>query len=141
MAIEIPSPLIEFILLGPLDDRRQLQDSPILGDVWIEFGKRPDDRIDLLIAPYRGQHAGIVATIIDKEIHPRSDDENATDDEDATDEASIAFLQGIIAAKLTFKELMLYVAPKTKWWQTTRTTDEQSKSPLDRQTPQTSVAA
>ncbi len=135
MAIKIPSPLIEFILLGPLDDRRQLQDSPILGDVWIEFGKRPNERIDLLIAPYRGQPAGVVATIIDKEIHPDPDDENATD------EANIAFLQGIIAAELTFKELMLHVAPKTKWWQTTRTTDAQHKSALNTQTPQTSVAA
>ena len=42
MAIEIPSSLVEFILLGPSGDRRQLQDSPILGDVWIEFGKAPD---------------------------------------------------------------------------------------------------
>ena len=36
MAIPIPSPLVEFILLGPLDDLLQLQDSPILGDVWVE---------------------------------------------------------------------------------------------------------
>src|SRR4028118_1149981 len=65
MAISIPSPLVEFILLGPLDDRRQLQDSPILGDVWVEFGRQPDQPLDLLIAPYRGQHAGSVATAID----------------------------------------------------------------------------
>ena len=37
MAIEIPSSLVDFILLGPSDDRRQLQDSPILGDVWVAF--------------------------------------------------------------------------------------------------------
>jgi hypothetical protein len=135
MAIQIPSPLIEFILLGPLDDRRQLQDSPILGDVWVEFGKRPDDRVDLLIAPYRGQHAGVVANILDKEIH------HDFPDDDPRDEANIAFLQGIIAARLTFRELMLYVAPKTKWWQTTRTPDAQPRSPLDSHTPQTSVAA
>lgn len=133
MSIKIPSPLIEFIILGPLDDRRQLQDSPILGDVWIAFGNRPDERIDLLIAPYRGQPAGVVASIIDKEIHPNQDDENATDN------ANIAFLQGIIAAKLTFKELMLHVAPKTKWWQTRRAPDEQSR--LDSDTPQSSIAA
>jgi serine protease AprX len=64
MAIQIPSPLIEFILLGPMDDRRQLQDSPILGDVWIEFGKRPAEHLDLLITPFRGQHAGAVAVAI-----------------------------------------------------------------------------
>ena len=41
MPIPIPGPLVDFILLGPFDDRRQLQDSPILGDVWAEFGIGP----------------------------------------------------------------------------------------------------
>jgi serine protease AprX len=104
MAVPIPGPLVEFILLGPLDDRRQLQDSPILGDVWVEFGKQPDARLDLLIAPYRGEHAGSVAAEIDKGLS--SDD----------DEANIAFLQGLIVARLTFEEVMRVVAPKTQWW-------------------------
>ncbi len=41
--IPIPSPLVEFILLGPLKDRGQLQDSPILGDVWVEYRKIPQN--------------------------------------------------------------------------------------------------
>jgi serine protease AprX len=53
MAIEIPRALVEHMLLGPPDDRRQLQDSPILGDVWIAFASRPDQAIDLLITPYK----------------------------------------------------------------------------------------
>ena len=64
MAIEVPRALVEFILLGPEDDRRQLQDSPILGDVWVEFAKRPGDRLELLITPYKDQPAGHVATIV-----------------------------------------------------------------------------
>ena len=102
--IPIPSPLVEFVLLGPLDDRRQLQDSPILGDVWVEFAKRPDDALDLLIAPYRGQHAGAVAAAIDKDL--------AGNDT----EANVSYLQGIVAASLSFKELLRIVVPKTKWW-------------------------
>ena len=47
MALSIPSRLVEFILLGPVDDRRQQQDSPILGDVWIAFAKQPAERLDL----------------------------------------------------------------------------------------------
>lgn len=115
MSIQIPSPLIEFILLGPLDDRRQLQDSPILGDVWVEFGKQPDERLELLIAPYKGQHAGEVAAIIEEELYP--------DRKSAEDEAHIAFLQGFIAARLTFREVMLHVVPKTRWWRSRRTND------------------
>ena len=103
--IPIPSPLVEFILLGPLEDRRQLQDSPILGDVWVEFGKNPADPLDLLIAPYRGHPAGFVATKIDSDL-----------DQETNHNAEIAFLQGLIVARLTFEELIRVVVPKTVWW-------------------------
>ncbi len=137
MPIEIPSPLIEFILLGPLNDRRQLQDSPILGDVWVAFGTRPAERIDLLIAPYRGQHAGSVADIIDKELHPNPEEE--TD----KDEANIAFLQGIIAARLTFRELIRHVTPKTKWWKSRKDVPPKiaGVTPPPGQTPQINLEA
>ncbi len=102
--IPIPSPLIEFILLGPLDDRRQLQDSPILGDVWVEFGKKPGKPLDLLISPYRGQHAGMVAAAINDGLGTGNDD------------ANISYLQGIVAASLSFTNLLGIVVPKTKWW-------------------------
>jgi len=75
MAIPIPSRLIEFLMLGPRDDRRQLQDSPILGDVWVEFGKTPSRALDLLILPYKGVHAGKLAA----EIRDRVEDEPAFD--------------------------------------------------------------
>jgi len=96
--IPIPSPLVEFILLGPLEDRRQLQDSPILGDVWVEFGKNPANPLDLLIAPYRGHPAGFVATKIDSDL-----------DQETNHNAEIAFLQGLIVARLAFEELIRVV--------------------------------
>ena len=103
--IPIPSPLVEFILLGPLEDRRQLQDSPILGDVWVEYGKNPEAPLDLLISPYRGHPAGFVATQIDSDLDKKTDHN-----------AEIAFLQGLIVARLTFEELIRVVVPKTVWW-------------------------
>jgi serine protease AprX len=104
MAIPIPSPLVEFILLGPSDDQRQLQDSPILGDVWVEFGKNPADALDLLIAPYKTEHAGTVAAAIDVGL------------EDDDDRANIAYLQGLVVARLSFEQVLEVVVPKTKWW-------------------------
>ena len=56
--------IVEFVLLGPTNDRRQLQDSPILGDVWIEFAKKPAMAVDLLITPDRERPAGPVAVRI-----------------------------------------------------------------------------
>jgi serine protease AprX len=102
VAIPIPRTLVEFILLGPTDDRRQLQDSPILGDVWIEFARQPDEAVDLLITPFRLQAAGQVATAIDEVVEYR--------------DAHIAYLQGVVAVTLPFKELLRVVVPLTQWW-------------------------
>src|SRR5215207_10122731 len=117
--IPIPSPLVEFILLGPMEDRRQLQDSPILGDVWVEFGKAPADPLDLLISPYRGLHPGAVAYEIDKALeNKREAERSAKPDSKHPDEhdPQIAFLQGLVVASLTFAEVAQLVVPKTKWW-------------------------
>jgi serine protease AprX len=104
MACEIPRALVEFILLGPDDDRRQLQDSPILGDVWIEFARVPDQRLELLITPYKEHAAGKVAEALADRDH---------EDEPAF---NVAFLQGLVAASLTFEELLQLVVPMTSWW-------------------------
>jgi len=106
MPIEVPRSLVEFILLGPEDDRRQLQDSPILGDVWVEFAKRPADEIELLITPYKDQAAAIVARELSQY--------------DELGDADIAYLQGIVAARLTFPEVLRFIVPMTQWWKEKR---------------------
>jgi hypothetical protein len=102
MAIEIPRSLVEFVLLGPEDDRRQLQDSPILGDVWIEFARRPGERLELLIAPFKDHTAATVAS--------------ALSDCPGIGDADIAYLQGIVAARLSFDEVIRFVVPMSGWW-------------------------
>ena len=67
MAIPIPRKLVEFILLGPEDDRRQLQDSPLLGDVWMKFAADPAGRLELLITPHKDHSAASVASILAKD--------------------------------------------------------------------------
>jgi serine protease AprX len=114
MSIIIPRKLVEFVLLGPTHDRRQLQDSPILGDVWLEFAARPDKPIELLIAPDKEQPAGLVADRID-ELVSRGDEEHGAD---------VAPLHGIVAARLKFRELLSIVVPMTGWWQSTRVKDQ-----------------
>lgn len=106
MAISLPRSLIEFILLGPTNDRRQLQDSPILGDVWIAYGNRPDKAIELLITPQREQSAGTVAIAIDEKIERRRNQPGP----------DIAPLHGIVAARLSFADVFRVVMPMTRWW-------------------------
>jgi len=105
MAISIPASLVEFILIGPTDDRRQLQDSPILGDVWIAFGQEPDRPRSLLISPYKTREAGQVAATIAEAI-----------DDDDDHDPGIAYLQGLVIADLTFREVLRFIIPKTSWW-------------------------
>jgi hypothetical protein len=112
MAIPIPTALVEFILLGPLDDRRQLQDSPILGDVWVAYGKSPGAALDLLISPFRTQHAGSVAGEIEDGLVSGNGRSN------------IAYLQGLVVARLTFEEVLRVVVPLTSWWINKWTEDE-----------------
>ena len=110
MAIEIARALVEFILLGPEDDRRQLQDSPILGDVWVEFAKTPDKDQELLITPYKEHAAGTVASALSDHVE--------------IEDADIAYLQGTVAARLSFQEVVRYVVPMTYWWSDRKTASE-----------------
>ena len=114
MSIKIPHSLIEFILLGPEDDRRQLQDSPILGDVWVEFAKKPGVRLELLITPYKEQAAAIVARELRNSVRASLQEPNKDKpDERQEDLSAIAYLQGIVAASLTFEEVIRFVVPMT----------------------------
>ena len=102
--------LVELVLLGPTTDRRQLQDSPVLGDVWIAYAIKPGDAIDLLITPYKTRAAGPVAVLIAKEV-------GELKMKRAKDQASkIAYLQGLVAARLFFEEMLRVIVPMTFWW-------------------------
>ena len=106
--------LVDLILLGPTSDRRQLQESPILADVWIAFAAKPATPIDLLITPYREQAAGPLAVLIAKRI------KNLGLDRKQGQEAQIAYLHGLVAARLFFREVLRVILPMTQWWQDKR---------------------
>jgi serine protease AprX len=105
MPVPIPRRLVDFILLGPVDDRRQLQESPILGDVWIAFANEPDQPQDLLIEPYETAPAGRVAAALTDSTKTLKNQER-----------NIAYVQGIVAARLTFDAVIRHVVPMTYWW-------------------------
>lgn len=102
--------LVELVLLGPTNDRRQLQDSPVLGDVWVAYAVKPAAAIDLLITPHKRAPSGPVA----KEIAARI--RKLKMSREKGEESKIAYLQGLVAAKLFFEELLRVVVPMTQWW-------------------------
>ncbi len=109
-AFPIPSKLVEYILLGPADDQRQLQDSPILGDVWLAYAADPASIQDLLITPHKEATAADVASEISNRIAQIGRSKGRVK------EARIAYLQGIVAARLYFDEVLRILVPVTQWW-------------------------
>ena len=105
--LSLPRDLVEFILLGPADDHRQLQDSPMLGDVWFEFAEAPRIPQDLLITPNFEVPAGNVARTIAQRLIRIAE---------APNKPNIAYLQGIVAASLTFRQVIRVLVPLTMWW-------------------------
>jgi serine protease AprX len=107
-ALPIPGTLVDLILLGPADDRRQLQDSPILGDVWLAYAANPAGIQDLLITPHKTATAGQVAREISERLKRTRLDK--------AKRSQVAYLQGIVAARLYLDELLRVLVPLTQWW-------------------------
>src|SRR5262245_43373741 len=110
--------LVHLILLGPAGDRRQLQDSPVLGDVWLAFARDPKRRMYLLITPYHDHAAGPVAMSLANALRELAQSQQMTERALVTylKDISVAYLQGLVAARLSFEELLTIVGPRTFWW-------------------------
>ena len=119
MTILIPRTLAEYILLGPTGDRRQLQDSPVLGDVWIAFAGSTDAQ-ELLITPHKSKTAGTVAKWIDEEVWQDRKAHQPT----SRVGPEVAYLQGVVAARMYFDEVLRIIVPTTSWWSSPRVKDD-----------------
>ena len=96
---------------------RFTQDSPVLPDVWFEFGKKPNARIDLLLNPHYEASPGRVAQIIERRLEVEKKSKTASkfkcDDQRSAD---IAYNQSTVVVRLCFHELVRVVLPLTPWW-------------------------
>lgn len=108
----IPPALVEHVLLGPVGDRRVLQDSPLLGDVWAAYAANPGVAQDLLITPRKEVSAAEVAHQISERVRSGKGTSAARGDESAR----VAHLQGIVGAELYFDEVLRILVPLTQWW-------------------------
>lgn len=85
---------------------RFTQDSPVLPDVWFNYFDNPSKPQKLLINPYMGRSAGLVA----KELRDVTAKEPGQ-------RVRVAHLPGIVAATLTFRQMMRITLPATVWWE------------------------
>ncbi|MFP5362942.1 MAG: S8 family peptidase [Thermoleophilia bacterium] len=94
-------------IFGTEQLRRFTQDSPIMPDVWLQYGREPTGAIDLLLEPHaESTTAELAQAVLDA-------------DHSATDPAplELAYNASHVAVRLTFGELLRSVLPLSQWWQ------------------------
>ena len=82
--------------------------------------------MDLLITPYREYPAGPVAKEIADALRKLGVPE------DNAKEARVAYLQGLVAAKLSFDELLRVIVPRTCWWRDQKAQEKLASATGDR---------
>jgi serine protease AprX len=98
---------------------RFTQDSPVLPDVWMEYGAKPTRQIDLLLNPYKDGAPGklcdiLIARLEDPSTRQREQHEN--DPQRNREGREAAYNQSTIAVRLYFDELIQVALPMTNWW-------------------------
>lgn len=113
---------LDQLIFGGEAFRRFTQDSPVLPDVWIQFGmahleSSVPERVDVLLVPHRDSSVGSLSLEVRKGLD--HDHQNLSKQKKLPSaDASIAYLQSAVAARLTFEELVGVILPLSEWWQT-----------------------
>ena len=103
--------------------RRFTQDSPVLPDVWIEFGlaycREEDPTLELLLTPHRDVTTAELAAALSVALK-RERESTAWKKRRKTrtvEPPRIAFNQAAVAVRVYFDELLRVLLPLTKWWE------------------------
>src|SRR6185295_11259479 len=114
---------IEELFYGkPEQQRRFTQDFPILPDVWIEYGKAPDRRVEVLLTPHYESDAPNMARALRARL--QTDRQVAVKRRGAkkagaagADRPRVLFNESVVLASLSFREMLRDAVPLTNWWQ------------------------
>ncbi|MGH2901699.1 MAG: S8 family peptidase, partial [Solirubrobacteraceae bacterium] len=103
---------LEFKNLGPWifgteQLKRFTQDSPVMPDVWLQYGREPNAAIDLLLEPHAEATNAELAEWVIKSDHSPKDPAPI----------ALAYNQSHVAVALRFEELLRSVLPLSQWWQ------------------------
>jgi subtilisin family serine protease len=118
------------LVYGPATGgRRFTQDSPVLPDVWLEFGLYPGEARDLLLTPFSigdvrtppGVLANTVRRLLREDRQRKGKKRPPAGTETALAAspdlaAGTSFNQSTVAAHMTFREMCRCILPLSKWW-------------------------
>ncbi len=97
-------------IFGEEKTRRYTQDSPILPDVWLAYGAKPDEAIDLLLTPHSDSTAAELASAL---AHDLGGSELTGEH---IQSAQLAYSESYVVASLTFAQLIRLALPLSEWW-------------------------
>ena len=103
---------IERLFYGePEHQRRFTQDFPILPDVWIEYGRNPAGRAELLLTPHNESDAATLARALRERL--------AAEPQQAAgpSAAPVLYNESVVLAALTFPQLLRAALPLSAWWE------------------------
>ena len=102
---------IERLFYGePEHQRRFTQDFPILPDVWIEYGKIPAGRVELLLTPHNESDAADAGAGAAAAAGRRTAGRR-------TSPARVLYNESVVLAALTFPQLLRAALPLSAWWE------------------------
>jgi serine protease AprX len=102
--------IMSLILKQESGGQRFTQDSPVYPEVWKEYDKKLDNRVDLILSPYRGISATVLLKILNERLVENSK-------KNGNHEWELSTTGEYVVAKLTIEELISVVLPLTKWFQ------------------------
>ena len=126
MTVQLARGETEKLIYGTRDTPRYTQDSPVLPDVWIEYGLNPLEPMDLLLTPHFSSSPGAVARHLRERLEAmRGFDWTNPNPEESGPEApgggprgepNVVYTQAYVAVSLYLDELVQLVLPMTPWW-------------------------
>jgi serine protease AprX len=97
-------------IFGVDDARRYTQDSPVLPDVWLAYGAKPDEPVDLLLTPHAESTAAELAAELGHGLG------GAELEGEHIESAELAYSESYVVASLTFEQLIRMALPLSHWW-------------------------
>lgn len=101
--------VVEGLIYGAPDTPRFTQDSPVLPEVWLGYGRAPREPLDLLLTPHVDSSAGDLAVLLRNSLTTeRKGRRRGSPD--------IAYTQSYVVVRLYLDELVRIALPMTGWW-------------------------
>jgi serine protease AprX len=96
-------------IFGSSENRRFTQDSPVLPEVWLQYGEEPDARQDLLLTPHQNSSAARLMAALSRRL---LEGELGTD----AGKHGLAYNEGYVVAWIDFRQMVRAVIPLSEWW-------------------------